>query len=161
MIVDKIRDTISCTQNETTSLSAEERMLVTLRYLATGPILQVVGDFAGIDKSTASRAIYKVVSSIAQLHRELIKMPETQDELEIVKQQFYAISRFPRCIGAIDCTHIRIQSPGGNNAEIFRNRKGYFHLMFKPFVDLILLFKTLIVVGQDLLMFLQYSITPD
>lgn len=28
----------------------------------------------------------------------------------------------------MDCTHIRIQSPGGREAELFRNRKGYFSL---------------------------------
>ncbi|XP_018369686.1 PREDICTED: putative nuclease HARBI1, partial [Trachymyrmex cornetzi] len=35
---------------------------------------------------------------------------------------------FPRVIGCIDGTHIRIQSPGGEHAEEFRNRKGYFSL---------------------------------
>ncbi|KAK5647950.1 hypothetical protein RI129_002842 [Pyrocoelia pectoralis] len=30
------------------------------------------------------------------------------------------------CIGALDCTHIKIQSPGGADAERFRNRKGFF-----------------------------------
>ncbi|KAL1476838.1 hypothetical protein MTO96_036201 [Rhipicephalus appendiculatus] len=28
--------------------------------------------------------------------------------------------------GCIDCTHVPIVSPGGENAEVFRNRKGYF-----------------------------------
>jgi hypothetical protein len=32
----------------------------------------------------------------------------------------------PRVIGAIDCTRIRVESPGGPNAEIFRNRKSFF-----------------------------------
>nr|CAH7762462.1 unnamed protein product [Callosobruchus chinensis] len=39
---------------------------------------------------------------------------------------FYEKARFPRTVGAIDCTHIRIQSPGGEDAEVFRNRKGFF-----------------------------------
>jgi hypothetical protein len=38
----------------------------------------------------------------------------------------------PRVIGAIDCTHIRVESPGGPNAEIFRNRKSF--LMLKTFI---------------------------
>nr|CAI5859513.1 unnamed protein product [Callosobruchus analis] len=33
---------------------------------------------------------------------------------------------FPKRIGALDCTHIEIQSPGGYEAEMFRNRKGFF-----------------------------------
>lgn len=53
-------------------------------------------------------------------------MPESEEEIKKVQEEFYNISRFPRCIGALDCTHVKIQSPGGDNAEIFRNRKGFF-----------------------------------
>lgn len=41
---------------------------------------------------------------------------------------FFSASRLPGVLGAIDCTHIAIQSPGGHDAEIFRNRKGYFSI---------------------------------
>ncbi|KAG5876742.1 hypothetical protein JTB14_028488 [Gonioctena quinquepunctata] len=41
----------------------EEKVLITLRYLATGSTLQAVGDFTGIDKSTASRIIHKSLQS--------------------------------------------------------------------------------------------------
>ena len=41
---------------------------------------------------------------------------------------FYSASRMPGVIGAIDCTHVPIQSPGGDDAEIYRNRKGYFSI---------------------------------
>jgi len=40
--------------------------------------------------------------------------------------QVYQVSGLPGVIGAIDCTHIAIQSPGGQDAEIYRNRKGYY-----------------------------------
>uniref|UniRef100_A0A6P7HBM4 Nuclease HARBI1 n=2 Tax=Diabrotica virgifera virgifera TaxID=50390 RepID=A0A6P7HBM4_DIAVI len=35
---------------------------------------------------------------------------------------------FPRVIGCIDGSQIKITSPGGNDAEIYRNRKGYFSI---------------------------------
>jgi len=38
-------------------------------------------------------------------------------------------------IGAIDCTHIPIESPGGNDAEIYRNRKGYFSINVQLICD--------------------------
>ncbi|CAG9138120.1 unnamed protein product [Plutella xylostella] len=41
------------------------------------------------------------------------------------KIRFYNIARFPKAVGALDCTHIRLRSPGGQTAEYFRNRKGY------------------------------------
>lgn len=100
--------------------------LLTLRFYATGSFLQVVGDFMGVDKGTASRHIWKVTRAIAGLYPQFVKMPSTQEGLQRESQLFYNISRFPRCIGALDCTHVKIISPGGNNAEIYRNRKGFF-----------------------------------
>ncbi|CAN7977082.1 unnamed protein product, partial [Ixodes persulcatus] len=35
---------------------------------------------------------------------------------------------FPGVTGCIDCTHVRIRSPGGEDAEVYRNRKGVFSL---------------------------------
>ncbi|KAJ8965334.1 hypothetical protein NQ314_004208 [Rhamnusium bicolor] len=49
------------------ALSPENMLLMTLRYFATGSMLIVAGDFSGIDKSTASRAVYKVSRAIAGL----------------------------------------------------------------------------------------------
>ncbi|ENN80826.1 hypothetical protein YQE_02759, partial [Dendroctonus ponderosae] len=49
-------------------------------------------------------------------------MPE-QPQIINTQYRFSQIASFPRVIGCIDCTHIRIISPGGNDAEVFRNRK--------------------------------------
>ncbi|XP_045505967.1 putative nuclease HARBI1 [Colias croceus] len=55
-------------------------------------------------------------------------MPCTAQELADTKQKFYEIARFPNVIGAIDCTHVKIESPGGNEPELFRNRKNFFSM---------------------------------
>ncbi|KAK9745417.1 DDE superfamily endonuclease [Popillia japonica] len=49
-------------------------------------------------------------------------------DMERAAEKFYSIARFPRVIGAIDCTLIKINSPGGDDAEIFRSRRGFFAL---------------------------------
>jgi len=38
-------------------------------------------------------------------------------------------------IGAMDCTHIKIKSPGGDNAEAYRNRKGFFSINVQTICD--------------------------
>nr|CAI5830348.1 unnamed protein product [Callosobruchus analis] len=83
-----------------------------------------VGDFSGISKSTAHRIIHRVSAAIA-------KFPEAVDDVKRAQTEFYKIASFPRVLGAIDCTHVKIKSPGGNDAELFRCRKGVFPLMFK------------------------------
>jgi len=49
-------------------------------------------------------------------------------------QGFHGMAGFPGMLGALDCTHVPIQSPGGENAELFRNRKGYYSLNIQAVV---------------------------
>lgn len=76
----------------TTAVTPEEMVLLTLRYLAIGSILQVVGDFCGLHKSTACRIIAKVLKCIARQCENFIKMPSNEREVNDVKERFYLIA---------------------------------------------------------------------
>ncbi|XP_011876292.1 PREDICTED: putative nuclease HARBI1 [Vollenhovia emeryi] len=110
------------------SLTPINQLLLTLRFYATGNFLRACGDFSGVSISTASRVIAKVSMTIASLSATRINMPESNEEIRTMQRAFYEMYKFPRVIGCINGTHIRIQSPGGEHAEEFRNRKGYFSL---------------------------------
>lgn len=116
------------------SISAINKILITMRYLATGSFQQLVGDTVAVHKSTVCVVIKSVIQKIAQLKPQFIKMPN-REELHNVQLKFYRKRRMPRVIGAIDCSHIRIESPGGPNAEIFRNRKGFFSINVQAVCD--------------------------
>ena len=73
-----------------------------------------------------SRIIRRVSREIANLVLDFIQFPTTQEEKSETMKNFYALAKFPGVLGAIDCTHVAIRSPGGNDAELYRNRKGYF-----------------------------------
>lgn len=130
------------------------QLLCTLRFYATGSQLITCGDLIGVHESTACRIVHRVTHAIALLYSKYIKLPQTEEEQAKAATAFYKIARFPRTLGAIDCTHVRIMSPGkwvickmfcshkycktytnkanillgGDNAEIYRNRKGYFSI---------------------------------
>ncbi|CAH1983742.1 unnamed protein product [Acanthoscelides obtectus] len=53
-------------------------------------------------------------------------MPNEADEIIRIHNGFYRICRFPRVIGYIDGTQIKIQSPGPQDEEVFRNRNSDF-----------------------------------
>ena len=55
--------------------------------------------------------------------QEYITFPQTAQQIQDTQQQFFAYGNFPGIIGAIDCTHVPIQTPGGPNARFFINRK--------------------------------------
>uniref|UniRef100_A0A8D8Z7A0 Nuclease HARBI1 n=1 Tax=Cacopsylla melanoneura TaxID=428564 RepID=A0A8D8Z7A0_9HEMI len=86
-----------------------DRLLLTLRFLATGIFFIVAGDNFGISKTAAHDLIQLVVGAIVGLRHEYIRFPQSLQE---VRQKFYDIAHFPRVIGVIDCTHIRVQCPG-------------------------------------------------
>ena len=58
----------------------------------------------------------------------VVKFPANNEEFRANFTKFFRIARFPNVAGCVDCTHIKIKNPGGNNAEVFRNRKGFFFL---------------------------------
>lgn len=110
------------------AISAVEQVLLTISFLATGGFQITVADHVRVHKSTACRIIKKVSNEIAKLRPVFVRMPTTEVERARIRNGFYSISGFPNVGGAIDCTHVKIQSPGGTSAELFRNRKGYFSL---------------------------------
>lgn len=64
-----------------------------------------VADFVGVSISTAGRIVRDISSVIANMYDEYIIVHQQSAE------KFYQIAGFPRVLAAIDCTHIRIQSP--------------------------------------------------
>lgn len=104
------------------------QLLIALRFYASGSMQITVADFAGVCCASVCHILKRATKAIVAHRHRFIKMPETQQERIAASSAFYAFASFPRVIGAIDCTHIKIQSPGGEHAENFRNRKGWFSL---------------------------------
>lgn len=131
---DIISPTLAPVMHRTYSLSVLEQIFIALRFYATGTFQVVVGDDINVHKTTVSRVVYKVSKEIAKLARNYINMPN-DEELREVKTQFFNIAGFPNVIGCVDGSHIPIQSPGGDQAELFRNRKGYFSINIQAVCD--------------------------
>lgn len=85
-----------------------------------------VADFSGISQPSVSRILVRVTAALAKRRQDFIKMPENELERRTAAAQFFNIAKFPLVIGSIDCTHVKIESPGGSDAEQYRNRKGFF-----------------------------------
>ncbi|XP_023312227.1 putative nuclease HARBI1 [Anoplophora glabripennis] len=131
-VLEQIDHELEYPYNINNSISPINQLLMTLRFYSTGGHLNSLADFGGMDTSTVSRIVVKVSQAIARLYPRYIKMPE-----DIVDEQirFHDIARFPRTIGVIDGTHIKIRNPGGEDGEVFRNRKGYFSIITQIVCD--------------------------
>ena len=127
--------------------SKEIKLLVTLRFLASGSFQQVTGDTIGIWQSTGNRIINQVAKKIAQLSPQFISTPD-RTNLPQIKKGFFDIipdrypsaKPFPGVIGAIDCTHVKITATGVPNREVYRDRKNNLSLNIQAVCDHRLLF---------------------
>lgn len=89
-----------------------QQLLLTLRFYATGTFYITIGDFGGLHNSTLCKIVKRVTEAIASMRQNFISLPKSRVEILAIQECFYKIGRFPRVIAALDCTHIKITSPG-------------------------------------------------
>lgn len=129
-----IEDDIRPLTNRNHAISAEEQLLVALRFYASGSFLQVIGDTFGYDKATVSRIVRRVSLALAEKRDNFIKFPTTVAEKRVIRDGLYELGGFPGVIGLVDGTHVRILAPTNNEAN-FVNRKGYHSINVQVVCD--------------------------
>ncbi|KAM7301071.1 putative nuclease HARBI1 [Ixodes scapularis] len=109
-------------------LSPMLQLLVALRFYGAGAFQTVIGDLINVSQPTVCRVVGNITDLIIQeLFPKVVQFPDATGRRSVT-HAFYKIGKFPGVSGCIDCTHVRIKSPGGDDAEVFRNRKGYFSI---------------------------------
>lgn len=68
-------------------------------------------------------------------------MPSTEAEILNAKVGFMRLADFPLCVAAVDGTHVLINSFGGEDSELYRNRKTTFSLNVQLAVSADVIFK--------------------
>jgi hypothetical protein len=126
---DLIGDDICPRAPRNNALSARHKILITLRYLATGPIQLNDADLHGCSQPTVSRVLTEVIEALSspKIVQQFIKFPTTPEECKRASQQIAGLANFPMAIGAIDGTHIPIIAPR-DQEEVYVNRKGFHSL---------------------------------
>ena len=134
-IVDLVADEIAPDTNRNHAVSAELQVLITLRFLASGSFLQVIGDtFHSFDKSTVSRVVRRVTQVLAAKLGQFVKFPSTTAVRDEIKRGLFRVGGFPCAIGCIDGTHIRITAPSQNEPD-YVNRKGFHSINVQAICD--------------------------
>nr|XP_034332395.1 putative nuclease HARBI1 [Crassostrea gigas] len=124
------------------AISPLQKILLTLRFLATGKMQLCNGDDMGVSQPTVSRAITATLRSLSspQICAQFIKFPLNVHEIRKNQEEFFKIAGFPGIVGAIDGTHVQIIAPSDYENE-YVNRHHYHSIntqvVFDPFHKII------------------------
>lgn len=102
------------------------QVLAALRCWGRNKVQDDCAEFHGFSQSSMSRICQKVAKAFAKKAKDLIKMPTSTEHQILLMEDFEKIAGFKNVVGAIDCSHFRIQAVGGDDAQLYVNRKGYF-----------------------------------
>ncbi|XP_041347098.1 putative nuclease HARBI1 isoform X1 [Gigantopelta aegis] len=135
-ITDLLAKDICPLTHRSQSVDAVTKVLVTLRYLATGKFQLCSGDDHGVSQPTVSRIVQQTLDSLTsnEIIKRFIKFPTDPNEIRRHQQRFYNVANFPGVVGIIDGTHIQIQAPTVNENE-FVNRHRYHSINTQIVVD--------------------------
>ena len=125
-----MKDEISPNTRRSYSLSASTQVLLTLRILASGSFLEVIGDTF----HSVSGVVRRVTLALAAKAVDFIKFPSSRAISDEIKQGLFHIGEFPCGIGCIDGTHVRILAPSQNEPD-YVNRKGFHSINVQAICD--------------------------
>ncbi len=87
----------------------KHKLLIALRYYASGTFQLNVGDYFGATQPSVSRIVKNVSKAIASLKPRYLKWPRNTD-MSRISEDFASLDNIglPGIVGAIDCVHIQI-----------------------------------------------------
>ncbi|XP_030271800.1 protein ALP1-like [Sparus aurata] len=104
-------------------ISVEERLTVTLRYLATGGSFRSLSQHFRMGMSTIRQFIPETCSAIYQVLKEkYLKCPDTVEGWQQVAEGFQTRWNFPNCLGALDGKHVSIRPTPGRGSSVNNNK---------------------------------------
>ena len=123
------------TTNMRQPIPAEERLAVTLRYLATGETYESLMYQYRIHSTTIAKIVPEVCQAIYEkLKDNYCKIPSTSEEWLEISNRTYERWNFPNSFAAVDGKHVAILHPKRSGSD-FYNYKGYFSIVLLAFVD--------------------------
>ncbi|KAL3097738.1 hypothetical protein niasHT_026834 [Heterodera trifolii] len=94
-----------------------------------------INDLFNITQRTVSLVVQRVTKALANKSADFIKFPNSQQNEITIKRDFLNYCDLPFVMGAIDCSHIKIEGPGSDE-ESYINRKGFYSLNMQAVCDM-------------------------
>ncbi|KAL4123037.1 hypothetical protein QTP88_015269 [Uroleucon formosanum] len=115
-------------------ISPDEKLAITLRFLATGESFRSLSFSFRISYSYISVIVKETLAALKQMLMPLFLPNPNSIDYKVKANEFYTKWNFPNCILAIDGKHVRIRCPN-NSGSLYFNYKDYFSIVLMAMVD--------------------------
>ena len=110
-------------------IPAAKRLMVTLRYLATGDSQQSQSFTFRIGRATISNILRETLQAIWDaLNKAYLAPPSNTEDWIHIAEKYEEECNFPHCLGAIDGKHIMIECPA-NAGSAYYNYKNFHSIV--------------------------------
>ncbi|XP_069819612.1 uncharacterized protein [Dendropsophus ebraccatus] len=116
------------------AITPEERLIVTLRFLATGNTFASLHFEFLLGISTIAMIVRSTCDVIWERLRATVMPPPKPEDWIRIADGFSAAAQFPNCIGALDGKHIRVKKPS-RSGSLYYNYKQYFSVVLLALAD--------------------------
>uniref|UniRef100_A0A915E977 DDE Tnp4 domain-containing protein n=1 Tax=Ditylenchus dipsaci TaxID=166011 RepID=A0A915E977_9BILA len=118
-----------------TPINPEERLMLTLRFLATGEAFRSLSFQFRLGISTVSKIVASTCCAIFNaLKTDYLQVPATEEEWIDIAAKFFSRWNCPNTLGAIDGKHVLIKRPP-HSGSLYYNYKGTFSTVLLAVCD--------------------------
>ncbi|KAK4314364.1 hypothetical protein Pmani_006866 [Petrolisthes manimaculis] len=119
----------------TKAVTPQERLAITLRYLATGETQTSLSYQFRVSQNLISLIIPETCSAIYEALQPIyMRIPRSQEEWRKVSQDFHNLWNYPLCLGALDGKRVLLQKPAHSGSHYY-DYKGNFSTIIMALVD--------------------------
>ena len=117
------------------AIPAAERLMVLIRYLASGDSQMSLTYLFRMGKKTISRIISETSEAIITVLMDTyLSAPSNEAQWKKIASDFECLWQFPHVLGAIDGKHVMIEAPS-NTGSLYHNFKGFFSIVLMAICD--------------------------
>ena len=107
-------------QNTCLRVTGKKILALGMYHLAHANSYVTIGPNFNVGKTTVIEAVEDVVDALCDIKHKYIKSPSTNREILATRQTFENLTNLPDLVGAIDGTHIKIETPTESGPDYFR-----------------------------------------